>query len=74
MCNLNETEDEIHSLVRCTCYNDLRHLFTRKAIEARGDILSLTDSQKLVYLMESHYVCIAKYIVVAMKKTKIKSL
>ena len=30
LCNLNETEDEIHFLLRCTCYNDLRLLFTRK--------------------------------------------
>ena len=34
LCNLNETEDEIHFLLRCTCYNALRHLFARKAIEA----------------------------------------
>ena len=66
LCNMNETEDEIHFLLRCTCYNDLKHLFTRNVIEARSDFSSLTDSQKLVYLMESHNVNIAKYIVADM--------
>ena len=71
ICNMNETKEEIHFLLWCTCYNDLRHLFTRKATETRGDILSLTQSQKMDCLMESHYVGIAKHIIAAMNKRKL---
>ena len=68
---MNETEDEMHFLPRCTCYNDLRRLLTKKAIETRGDFSTLTDSQKLVNLIQNHYVCMAKYIVAAMNKQKL---
>ena len=71
LCNVNETEDEVHFLLRCACYNDLRRLLTKKAIETRVDFSTLTDSQKLVYLIKNHYVCMAKYIVAAMNKRKL---
>ena len=67
---INETEDEVQFLLRCICYNDLRRSLT-KAIELRDDFSILNDSKKLVYLMEHHYVCMAKYIVVAMNKRKL---
>ena len=68
---MTETEDEVHFLLRCTCYNYLRRLLTKKAIELRGDFSTLTDSQKLVYLIQNYYVCNAKYIVAAMNKRKL---
>ena len=59
LCNINETEDELHFLLRCTCYNELRNRLTRKAIELHTGFSTLNDAQKLIYLMENHYACVA---------------
>ena len=56
LCNLNETEAEMHFLFRCTLYNNLRHLVSRKASETHGDIFrpSLTLKSLFIYLIDSH--------------------
>ena len=71
LCNINETEDELHFLLGCTCYNELRNRLTTKAVELLTGFSTLNDAQKRVYLMENHYGYVANYIVAAMNKRKL---
>ena len=70
ICNSDETEDEMHFLFNCPRYNDLRQIFIAKSVETCEGFLSLSDEQKIKYLLEKHYVFVAKYIVTAMDRRK----
>ena len=70
ICYSDETEDAIHFLFNCPRYNDLRQIFIAKSVETCEGFLSLSVEQKLKYLLEKHYVFIAKYIVTAMDRRK----
>ena len=70
ICNLNETEDEIHFLFKCPCYDDLRQTLINKACETETNFMSLNDFEKLRYVVERHYVYLAKFLVSAMYRRK----
>ena len=70
ICNLNETEDEIHFLFKCPCYDDLRQTLINKACETETNFMSLNDFEKLRYVVERHYVYLAKFLVSVMYRRK----
>ena len=52
ICYSDETEDEMHFLFNCLRYNDLRQIFIAKSVETCEGFLSLSDEQKLKYILE----------------------
>ena len=70
LCTSNEIEDELRLLLKCSLYDDLRQTFIAKAVETNDTFLHLSDNQKLVYMVEKHYVYVAKFIVNAMNRRK----
>ena len=66
--NSNETEDEIHFLFKYSCYHDLRQSLINKATEAKANFLLLNDVEKLRYVVENHFIYVAKFIVDAMPR------
>ena len=70
LCTSNEIEDELHLLFKCSLYDDLRQTLIAKAVETNDTFLHLSDIRKLVYMVEKHYVYVAKFIVNAMNRRK----
>ena len=70
ICYSDETEDVMHFLFNCPRCNDLRQIFIAKSVDTCEGFLSLSDEQKLKYLLEKHCVFAAKYIVTAMDRRK----
>ena len=62
LCTSNEIEDELHLLLKCSLYDDLRRTLIAKAVETNDTFLQLSDIRKLVYMVEKHYVYVAKFI------------
>ena len=69
-CNSTETEDEIHFLFKCSCYQDLRQTLISKATETKSNFLMLNDFEKLRHVVDNHFIYVAKFIVNAMKRRK----
>ena len=70
ICTSNATEDEIHFLFNCSCYQDLRQTLIYKATETKANFLLLNDVEKLKHVVENHFIYVAKFIVDAMKRRK----
>ena len=70
ICTSNATEDEIHFLFNCSCYQDLRQTLIYKATKTKANFLLLNDVEKLNHVVENHFICVAKFIVDAMKRRK----
>lgn len=49
----NEVEDEAHVILRCPLYNNFRDELFNVAVTFKDNFLSLTDSQKLVFLFSN---------------------
>lgn len=64
-CHLNDIEDELHFLLHCTLYNDLRSTFNRKQSTIMGtNIRNDENSFQLLFMTKnkSSIRCTAKYI------------
>ena len=70
LCTSNEIEDELHILLKCSLYDDLRQTLIAKAVETNDTFLQLSDIRKLIYMVEKHYVYVAKFIINAMNRRK----
>ena len=70
ICTSNATEDEIHFLFNCSCYQDLRQTLIYKATETNANFLLLNDVEKLKHVVENYSIYVAKFIVDAMKRRK----
>ena len=68
--NLNETENEMHLIQMYSLWWFTVFIY-KKALETHDDFSSHTDSQKLIYVTNSRYIHIAKFIVTAMRKWKL---
>ena len=55
---------------KCPCYHDLRQSLIDKASETKSNFLLLNDVEKLRYIVENHFIYVAKFIVDAMQRRK----
>ena len=70
LCTSNEIEDEMHLLLKCSLYDDLRQTLIAKVVEKNDTFLRLSDTWKFVYIVEKQYVYVTKFIVNAMNGQK----
>ena len=68
LCTSDEIEDELHLLLKCSLYDDLRQTVRAKVVKTNDTFLHLSDIRKFVYMIEKHYVYVAKFIVNAMNR------
>ena len=66
----NEVEDEIHFLLKCSKYNDLRQCLFIKAYNKNNDFNTFTDDEKLIFLLNNAYIYTARYIYNAFQRRK----
>ena len=66
----NEIEDEMHLLLKCSLYDNLRQTLVAKVVETNDTFLRLSDIWKFVYIVEKHHVYVDKFIVNAMNGQK----
>ena len=50
-CQLNEVEDELHFICKCTMYNDLRQNLYDTVQTQFEEFYRLTDEEKFIYLL-----------------------
>ena len=55
-------------LFKCACYHDLRQPLIDKATETKSNFLLLNDVEKLMHVVENHFIYVAKFIVDAMQR------
>jgi hypothetical protein len=53
----NFIEDEEHVITKCALYDDIRHDLYVKAIESDRSFQTLSDREKLCFLMSNHNIC-----------------
>ncbi len=70
-CNKNCIEDEIHFLIHCTAYNDVRDLFLGEIINGINQYEHMSDKEKIVNIMNNNSRNIARYIHSAFDKRKL---
>ena len=75
-CSINEVEDEIHFMFKCTLYNDLRYQWLLKVKQETIDFDSLDIQQKLNIVFTKNYHCTAKFLLRSfnLRKDKLYSL
>ena len=70
-CSLHVIEDEVHFLLYCSFYNELRNILFSKAEAACPGFLSLNEIEKMSFLMDPEVVkCTARYVFEAMTKRR----
>ena len=63
ICNLNETEDEAHFMLRCTHYSNFREKMFSNINDIYADFDNLDDNDKFILLMGvKDYDCILSII------------
>jgi hypothetical protein len=70
ICHNNEVEDESHFLLKCSAYQDIRDNLLYRAIATNQIFPTLSDSEKLVYLINNHFIQVSKFIVSGMIRRK----
>ncbi len=57
LCDLNQTETELHFLTECSKYTDIRTVFYDKIQQIHPTFKTLSDQEKLAYLLGEHKNC-----------------
>ena len=70
VCGNGEVEDECHFLLKCNAYNDYRAILFRICYFANPGFDSLTDNEKLIYVVNCHERELANYLVSAWNKRR----
>ena len=74
ICNSNENEDDIYFLFKCSCYHDLRQSLINKATETKANFLLINDVEKLRYVVENHFIYIAKLLLMLCNEESLYSI
>ena len=52
-CDLREKEDELHFMIKCPRYKDLREIVFREVSQQNGHFNSYLEDQKLIWLLSN---------------------
>ena len=72
VCDLSETEDEIHFICTCTLYENHRQILFQNITESNPNFLQLTKVEKYLFLVHNSWKALAKFVEVAWSLRKLK--
>ena len=73
---INKVENEIHFLINCQAYNDLREKVWGDCMQLKPDFCYYTDTEKFIVLLTNEEISfeVSKLICLAMEKWKSQNL
>ena len=61
-CNVGQIEDELHFLIKCNLYTELRNRLFVKISRTKPEFLNMNDKDKFIYLMKNVTYAVASFI------------